>query len=108
MPEHKERMTIYYWPDRQALTTYFKAHYNMTEAEINIEIEKAQHEFKLRQHTPVNIKDLYQKVGLSILKQHPNGIRQYCKLNGVCPYMGTHNGLCHWKAACPFREEIIV
>lgn len=104
---HKEkRNTIHYWKTQHALKEYFREHFNLSPSDIDTEIEAARKDFKIRKHATIDMKDLWQKTGMSLLKKHSETKAFYCTVPTHCPYMNKDNGLCTWDKDCPFRSTI--
>ena len=101
----EKRKTIYHWKSRQSLEGYFESCLGLTKEEIAKEIEKTRKNFQLRMHKTIDIRDLWQKTGLNILKKHPDMIACYCTCNDKCKHIDVH-GVCSWSKDCPWRESI--
>jgi hypothetical protein len=105
MPE--KRKTVYYWKSRQSLEEYFESCLGLSKEEVAKEIEITREIFKLRMHKAIDVRDLWQKTGLNIIKKHPEKIACYCSCNDTCPHIDVH-GVCIWNKDCPWRETITV
>ncbi len=64
-----ERTTVFLWPTKQDLYDHFEMTYNLSKDEVDEEIEQAMREFRLRKGRPVEPKELWQKVGMSLKRK---------------------------------------
>jgi hypothetical protein len=75
----------------------------MSKEDVATEIERARQDFKLRQHKVIDMRDLWQKVGLSVIRRY--GFHAcYCSCPAACPHL--NEALCTWQPACPWRATI--
>jgi len=99
----EKRGTSYHWGSKRDLIAYFDACYDMTPEQIEKEIHLVQKKFRLRKQKTIDVRDLWQKVGLSIIKKHPDKAAFYCKCKDSCEYL---LGTCTWDASCPWKIQI--
>jgi hypothetical protein len=97
------RKTTYYWKTRHALESYLYAYCMMSKEEVATEIENARKDFKLRQHKVLDMKDLWQKVGLSVIRKRRYHA-YYCSCPAACPHLDE--ALCTWHSNCPWLTTI--
>ena len=64
-----QRTTVFLWPTKQHLYEHFEMTYNLTREQIDKAIEEAKAEFRLRKGRPVEPKELWQKVGMTLKRR---------------------------------------
>ena len=64
-----KRTTVFLWPTKQHLYDHFEMTYNLSREEIDQAIEEAKAEFRLRRGKPVEPKELWQKVGMTLKRK---------------------------------------
>lgn len=67
--QQRQRTTVFLWPTKQHLYDHFEMTYNLSRQEIDKAIEEAMAEFRLRKGKPVEPKELWQKVGMSLKRK---------------------------------------
>ena len=100
---NEKRKTVYYWKNRHDLITYFCVHFKMSIEHIEEEIEKAQAAFQLRKQKAIDVRDLWQKTGLTIINRSSKPA-PYCTCKDICQHLV--NTTCNWKSSCPWRTDI--
>jgi hypothetical protein len=69
----KTRTTVFFWNSKRELISYFSKNRPETieawTTIINKEIDEAKKRFKLRQGSTINMRELWQKVGMSLVKR---------------------------------------
>ena len=66
--EHPDRprTTEFRWQTREAFFDFFTRMYGLTVDALEAEVEMASEDFRLRRNAPIDTRELWQKVGLSI------------------------------------------
>jgi len=65
----RKRAGEFRWHSKQELYAYCKDTFGLMEHHVDKEINAVLDDFKLRKHSPINIEELWQKVGLNIEKK---------------------------------------
>jgi hypothetical protein len=105
IPNKEHRKRVYYWKTRHALEKYFEVYYGMTRGDVGVEIDEARRGFRVRRYRVIDMRDLWQRTGLAIIKRCPQVHPYYCTCPVVCVHMCE--SICSWHKDCPWRSEIV-
>jgi hypothetical protein len=70
---YKKRSELFRWHSKQELYDYCKETFGLMQHHVDREIAEVKKEFKLRKYRPINVEELWQKVGLKIEKKFIGG-----------------------------------
>lgn len=64
--ERRSKLGSFTWDSKQDLYEYFNGMYGISGDEVDVEIERVLESFRVRQGTPIDTQELWQKVGADL------------------------------------------